>query len=343
MSNTEQDRMLGESASFLQTQEQISRLAPLSKPVLIIGERGTGKELVAARLHYLSKRWDQSFVKVNCAAFSESLLESQLFGHESGAFTGAVKQHKGCFERADNGTLFLDELANTSMTVQEKILRVTEYGEIERLGSNRPLEVDVRLVAAANVDLPRLAAEGRFREDLLDRLAFDVITLPPLRERREDIPLLARHFAINMVKELGRDYFPGFSKTAARALLEYPWPGNVRELKNVVERCVYQSEDPDQTIREVVFDPFASPYRLQARSPGQQAREGGTRAPTTEVPPGGCDFKKQVQDYEIGLLRSALEQCRFNQRKAAQLLGMSYDQLRGYLRKYELLQRSEDA
>lgn len=341
MQNTEQDRMLGESASFLQTQEQISRLAPLNKPVLIIGERGTGKELVAARLHYLSKRWDQAFIKVNCAAFSETLLESQLFGHESGAFTGAVKQHKGCFERADNGTLFLDELANTSMTVQEKILRVTEYGEIERLGSSRPLQVDVRLIAATNVDLPRLAAEGRFREDLLDRLAFDVITLPPLRERLEDIPLLARHFAINMVKELGRDYFPGFSKTAARALLEYPWPGNVRELKNVVERCVYRSEDPDQPIRDVVFDPFASPWR--PREAGSTAA-GTTRVeaakPAAEVPPGGCDFRQLVQDYETGLLRSALEQCQYNQRKAATLLGMSYDQLRGYLRKYDLLKRS---
>src|SRR5690606_26757067 len=180
-----------------------------------------------------------------------------------------------------------------------------------------------------------------FREDLLDRLAFDVITLPPLRERREDIPLLARHFAINMVKELGRDYFPGFSKTAARALLEYPWPGNVRELKNVVERCVYQSEDPDQPIRDVVFDPFASPWR--PREAGSTAA-GSTRAeaarPAAEVPPGGCDFRQLVQDYETGLLRSALKQCQYNQRKAATLLGMSYDQLRGYLRKYDLLKRS---
>lgn len=170
------DRMLGESSSFLQMQEHISRLAPLNKPVLIIGERGTGKELVAARLHYLSPRWQQAFLKINCAAFSDTLLESQLFGHEIGAFTGATKQQKGYFERADGGTLFMDELANTSMAVQEKILRVTEYGEIERLGGTRTMNVDVRLVAATNVDLPQLAAEGRFREDLLDRLAFDVIT-----------------------------------------------------------------------------------------------------------------------------------------------------------------------
>ena len=340
--STEQDRMLGESGNFLQTQEKISRLAPLNKPVLVIGERGTGKELVAARLHYLSKRWEQSFIKVNCAAFSESLLESQLFGHESGAFTGAVKQHKGCFERAHKGTLFLDELANTSMAVQEKILRVTEYGEIERLGSDRPLQVDVRLVAATNLDLPQLAAEGKFREDLLDRLAFDVITLPPLRERREDIPILARHFAINMIKELGRDYFPGFTRSAANALLDHPWPGNVRELKNVVERCVYQSEDPDQQIHDIVFDPFASPWRPQPRgSLNTTGAEQPTDNPEPVIPATGCDFKQKVQDYEIALLRVALQQTRFNQRKAAKLLAMSYDQLRGYLRKYDLLNKPD--
>jgi psp operon transcriptional activator len=230
------DRMIGESPSFLLMQEQISRIASLRKPVLIIGERGTGKELIASRVHYLSKRWEQPFIKINCAAFNEALLESQLFGHEVGAFTGATRQQKGFFERADGGTLFLDELATTSMAVQERILRVTEYGEIERLGGAKPIKVDVRIVAATNVDLPQLAREGKFRDDLLDRLAFDVITLPPLRERIEDIPVLAQHFAINMIKELDREYFPGFSKTAAKALLEYPWPGNVRELKNVIER-----------------------------------------------------------------------------------------------------------
>ncbi len=339
--STEADRMLGESSTFLQMQEHISRLAPLNKPVLIIGERGTGKELVAARLHYLSRRWDQEFLKINCAAFSDSLLESQLFGHEIGAFTGATKQQKGYFERADNGTLFLDELANTSMSVQEKILRVTEYGEIERLGGTRPLRVNVRLVAATNVDLPQLAAEGKFREDLLDRLAFDVVTLPPLRERLEDIPILARHFAINMVKELGRDYFPGFSKQAAKALLEYHWPGNVRELKNVVERCVYQCEDPDQQVKDVVFDPFASPWRplatTRAATPPQSSRAPADNEVQLTA---GC-FKQQVQDYETRLLREALTQAQFNQRRAAKLLDLTYDQLRGYLRKYDLLGKGE--
>lgn len=336
------DRMIGESANFLQMQEHVSRLAPLNKPVLIIGERGTGKELVAARLHYLSRRWQQNFLKINCAAFSETLLESQLFGHEAGAFTGATKQQKGYFERADNGTLFLDELAHTSMSVQEKILRVTEYGEIERLGGNKTLQIDVRLVAATNVDLPQLAAEGKFREDLLDRLAFDVITLPPLRERVEDIPVLARHFAINMIKELGREYFPGFTKSASLALVEYDWPGNIRELKNVVERCVYQSEDPDQPVKEIVFDPFASPYRPASRAlTPATAQQLQPRQVEEDPVISSLGFKQHMQDYEQRILRDALKQCQFNQRKAAKLLDLTYDQLRGYLRKYELLNSKE--
>jgi psp operon transcriptional activator len=345
--NDQADRMLGESTSFLVMQEHISKVAPLNKPVLIIGERGTGKELVAARLHYLSKRWQQEFLKLNCAAFNDSLLESQLFGHEMGAFTGATKQQKGYFERADHGTLFLDELATTPMAVQEKLLRVVEYGEIERLGGTRPLQIDVRLVAATNIDLPQLAAAGKFREDLLDRLAFDVITLPPLRERKEDIPILARQFAINMINELGREYFPGFSKSAANALLEYDWPGNIRELKNVIERSVYQTDDPDQAIRDIVFDPFASPYRPLSRMKAMQSPAASDKAEAvadakTDVMISSIGFKQQVQDYEIRLINDALRHAQFNQRKAAKLLDLSYDQLRGYLRKYDLLGKGND-
>lgn len=173
---TATESLLGESNAFLEIIEQTSRLAPLRKPVLIIGERGTGKELIAHRLHYLSDRWDQSFVTINCATLSESLLETELFGHEAGSFTGAAKRHQGRFERADGGTLFLDELATTSARVQEKLLRVIEYGEFERVGGAKALKVDVRLVCATNEDLPQLAARGQFRHDLLDRLAFDVIT-----------------------------------------------------------------------------------------------------------------------------------------------------------------------
>jgi psp operon transcriptional activator len=338
--------MLGESTSFLIMQEQVSRAAALDKPVLVIGERGTGKELVAARLHYLSRRWQQAFLKVNCAALTDTLLESQLFGHEAGAFTGASRQQKGYFERADQGTLFLDEIASTSGALQEKLLRIVEYGEFERLGGGKPLQADVRLVAATNVDLPQLAASGGFREDLLDRLAFDVITLPPLRERREDIPLLARHFAIGMTKELGRAYFPGFTKAASKALLDYAWPGNIRELKNVIERSVYRMDDSDQPISLVSFDPFASPYR-----PAMGKRtHSPTVLPAAASPPArgvteqsGQDFKRQVEQLEKDLLNSALQRCQYNQRKAASLLGLSYDQLRGYLRKYQLREARESA
>jgi len=336
--------MIGESASFLEMQEHISVVAPLNKPVLIVGERGTGKELVAARLHFLSHRWEQNFLKINCAAMSESLLEAQLFGHEAGAFTGATKLRKGYFERADGGTLFLDELANTDMSVQEKILRVIEYGEFERLGGNETITVDVRLIAATNEDLPELAKQNKFREDLLDRLAFDVITLPPLRERAEDIMVLAEHYAVGMVKELGGEFFAGFSEKVEQELVEYQWPGNIRELKNVVERAVYQNGDGH--ITDLVFNPFDSPYRPSVRGAAQKSSapsesNSNAGATTTAVPDlsqqTSFDFKNEVQEFEINLLKQAMEQCQFNQKKAAEFLNLSYHQLRGYLRKYDLL------
>lgn len=336
--------MIGESASFLEMQEHISVVAPLNKPVLIVGERGTGKELVAARLHFLSQRWEQNFLKINCAAMSESLLEAQLFGHEAGAFTGATKLRKGYFERADGGTLFLDELANTDMSVQEKILRVIEYGEFERLGGNETITVDVRLIAATNEDLPELAKQNKFREDLLDRLAFDVITLPPLRERAEDIMVLAEHYAVGMVKELGGEFFAGFSEKVEQELVEYQWPGNIRELKNVVERAVYQNGDGH--ITDLVFNPFDSPYRPSVRGAAQKSSapsesNSNAGATTTAVPDlsqqTSFDFKNEVQEFEINLLKQAMEQCQFNQKKAAEFLNLSYHQLRGYLRKYDLL------
>ena len=179
---------------FLEMLEHVSRAAPLSKPVLVVGERGTGKELIASRLHFLSGRWEQKVVKVNCAALTESILESELFGHEAGAFTGAVKTHIGHFERADGGTLILDELATISLRMQEKILRTIEYGEVQRVGGSETIHVDVRIVGSTNADLRQLSSDGLFREDLLDRLAFDVITVPPLRERVEDIMPLAHAF-----------------------------------------------------------------------------------------------------------------------------------------------------
>jgi len=352
------DNLIGQANSFLEVLEQVSQLASLNKPVLIIGERGTGKELIAARLHYLSSRWDQNYVTLNCAALNENLLESELFGHESGAFTGAGKRHEGRFERANSGTLFLDELANTSGLVQEKLLRVIEYGEFERVGGSKTVKVDTRLVCATNEDLPALAEAGEFRSDLLDRLAFDVITLPPLRERREDIMILAEHFAISMVKELGWELFSGFSRKAKEFLMEYHWPGNVRELKNVVERSVYRAANPHVPVHDIVIDPFDSPYRPKQRVKTQDrqsdvvispavvatsshdlanASVNQTSSPLELEPTFPLDFKLVSQEFEINLIKKALANCHYNQKKSAEQLGVTYHQLRGYLKKYNLL------
>lgn len=340
------DRLLGESPAFLEVLDLISQVAPLNKPILVVGERGTGKELVASRLHYLSGRWDQEYIKMNCAAISESLLETELFGHEAGAFTGALKLHKGRFERAHRGSLFLDELANTSALVQEKLLRVIEYGEFERVGGNKTLTTDVRLIAATNADLPSLARRGKFREDLLDRLAFDVITLPPLRARPEDIMILAEQFAINMASDLGREYFPGFSDSARKVLRTYHWPGNVRELKNVVERSVYRSQEVDELVDVISIDPFESAFRPMQPSEvvtipldedGKEPSVTKVVAPVPSLHEFPIDFRQSVQDYEVGLIKSALAASQFNQKKSADALGVTYHQLRGYLKKYDLL------
>ncbi len=340
--------LLGSSPSFVAVLEQVSRAAPLNRPVLVIGERGTGKELVAARLHYLSKRWDRPFVKLNCAALAETLLETELFGHEAGSFTGATRRHLGRFEMAHEGSLFLDEVASCSTRVQEKILRVIEYGEFERVGGRETVRTNVRLIAATNVDLPSEARAGRFRDDLLDRLAFDVVTLPPLRARREDILPLAEHFATRMNQELKRQFFPGFSLSAQAQLMNHAWPGNVRELRNVVERAVYRLDDPEDPIDEIGFDPFDSPFRPAPAACGgpQPAMTSAMTAPPAAAPGTTvrlpADFREEIERAEICWLETAMSQARFNQRKAAELLGLSYHQLRGYLRKYKLVGASEE-
>lgn len=336
------DPIIGQADNFLQTLERVSRVAPLAKPVLIIGERGSGKELIASRLHYLSERWQRPYVKFNCAALNEELLESELFGHVAGAYTGATRPRTGRFELASGGTLFLDELASMSLRLQEKLLRVVEYGEYERVGSSETQKCDVRLVGAANVDLPALARAGKFREDLLDRLSFDVITLPPLRERREDIALLAQKFAENMARELGREYFAGFSPAAERQMLAHEWPGNVRELRNVVERAVYRLDSARRVVESLEFDPFSSPYRPQRRAeetvPAVPPLATSAAQPVSAaVPRLPLDFTASVEAHETTLLRAALDEARYSQKKAAELLGLTYHQLRGLLRKYRLL------
>ncbi|WP_312073620.1 phage shock protein operon transcriptional activator [Atlantibacter sp.] len=318
------DNLIGEANSFLEVLEQVSRLAPLDKPVLVIGERGTGKELIANRIHFLSRRWQGPFISLNCAALNENLLDSELFGHEAGAFTGAQKRHPGRFERADGGTLFLDELATAPMMVQEKLLRVIEYGELERVGGSQPLQVNVRLVCATNASLPDLVEEGRFRADLLDRLAFDVVQLPPLRERRSDIMLLAEQFAIQMCRELGWLLFPGFTPEARQTLLDYGWPGNIRELKNVVERSVYRHGSSESPVDTIILDPF---MRSQPVKPEHQ---------DATVPALPLDLRQWQQQSEKTLVENSLAQAKYNQKRAAQLLGVTYHQLRALLKKHDI-------
>ena len=326
--------IIGESPAFLAMMERVSALAPLAKPVLVLGERGTGKELVAARLHYLSPRWDAPLIKVNCAALTESLLESELFGHEAGAFTGAQRTHVGRFERANGGTLVLDELGTIPLRMQEKILRVIEYGEFERVGGSETLTVAVRVLGVTNEDLPALARAGRFRSDLLDRLAFDVVNVPPLRARTEDIPPLARRFALSMTAELQRDYFPGFSAAAADTLLQHPWPGNVRELKNTVERSVYRADDMASPVETIVFDPFETAF--SPITAGTSEIAGQAPIPETTAVSLPTSLKSRVAELEKKLITHALDASLYNQKAAADLLKLSYHQLRGYIRKHAI-------
>ena len=339
-------QLVGQSSSFLDAIERASRAAPLDRPVLVIGERGTGKELVAERLHRLSSRWDGPLVIMNCAALPETLIEAELFGHEAGAFTGATKARQGRFEEADGGTLFLDELGTLSSPAQDRLLRAIEYGEVTRIGSNRPLQVDVRIVAATNEHLPRAVEEGRFRADLLDRLSFEVVTLPPLRHRTSDIPVLADHFARRMALELEWNRWPGFSNAAAARLLAYDWPGNVRELRNVVERAVYRWEDPERPVDAVQFDPFESPWippsgqsaaaEILPPMPAAALPSPAVVAAASHDPSDCADFRLAVAEYEKAILAAALERCRWNQRAAAAALQLSYDQLRHALKRHDL-------
>jgi psp operon transcriptional activator len=326
------EEAIGRSEAFLAFTERLSRAAAVDRPVMLIGERGTGKELAAAKLHYLSRRWEGPLVALNCAALAPALVEAELFGHEQGAFTGASRERAGRFEAADGGTLLLDEIGLVPLEAQEKLLRVVEYGTFERVGSSRPMRVDVRIVAATNADLPALARAGRFKEDLLDRLAFEVLHVPPLRERREDIFLLAGHFAARMARELGGDAAPEFTAEALQRLEAYPWPGNIRELKNVVERAVHRADGGPVGADSVDFDPF--------RRPGEPVA-GLTSGPCSVDPPAvpgrptlPASLSEAVAALEIEALKGALQATRHHQRKAATLLGLSYHQFRGLYRKH---------
>lgn len=339
-----ENQFIGQSGAFLDAVERASRAAPMRRPVLVVGERGTGKELIAERLHRLSERWGEPLVTMNCAALPETLIEAELFGHEAGAFTGATKARVGRFEEADKGTLFLDELGTLSMAAQERLLRAVEYGEVTRIGSSRPMKVDVRIVAATNENLPRAAEEGTFRADLLDRLSFEVITLPPLRVRDGDIDVLADYFGRRMAAEIGWEGWPGFADHVRKQLDEYAWPGNVRELRNVVERAIYRWDNWHEPISHVQFDPFDSPW-IPAGEPSSrsapiaaaQTNVGQTAASSPAADLENVeDLRAAVDDHERKIVEHALGKHRWNQRQTAKALGLTYDQLRHCIKKHGL-------
>jgi psp operon transcriptional activator len=329
---------IGESPAFQAMLAHVSALAPLHRPVLIIGERGTGKEIIANRLKFLSPRWNRPYLTLNCGALSDGVLDSELFGHEAGAFTGATRRRASRFEAADTGTLFLDEIGNAPAAVQEKLLRVIEYGSFERVGGNETVHVDVRLIAATNADLPALAQANKFRADLLDRLAFDVINIPPLRDRDGDILLLANHFATRMTAELGREIFPGFTPAAESRLESHTWPGNVRELRNAVERSLYRHPAPTKPLAEIILDPFPpSSPTPPPPAPTRHARESGhPLPPTPALPSESPNFRTAVDTYERHLLTTALATARHNQKQAAAALHLTYSQFRNALKKHHL-------
>ncbi|MHB8764232.1 MAG: sigma-54-dependent transcriptional regulator [Deferrisomatales bacterium] len=307
--------IVGESPALRAALEVARKVAPAKASVLITGETGTGKELVAGAVHALSPRRDREFVAVNCAAIPDALLESELFGHERGAFTGAARRRQGRFERAHGGTLFLDEIGDMSLATQAKILRVLQDGRIERLGSEETMEVDVRVIAATHRDLVSEVRQGRFREDLYYRLAVVSIRLPPLRERGDDPVLLARHFAQGLGADLKRPRLP-FSAGALEALRRHPWPGNIRELRNAVERAVLLSEGDEIAVADLGLapPPAAMPTTPATAVAGLEGESFQFRFPHAGV---------ALKDAERDLLLAALARTHWVQKDAADLLGIT--------------------
>ncbi len=315
--------MVGDSPSMQQVRAMIARVAPTDSRVLIFGESGTGKELVAAAIHAGSARRDRPFVRVNCAAIPRDLVESEMFGHERGAFTGATDRRIGRFELAHRGTLFLDEVGDLGSEAQAKLLRAIEASEIERVGGGKPIRVDVRVVAATNKDLPRAAAEGAFREDLLFRLNVLPISLPPLRERPGDIPLLVRHFSTLHRLRTGRA-IPSWTDDALAALGRYTWPGNVRELENVVEQALVFADGD-------VVRPEDLPEGIRRPQP-QSA---------LPVPAGDRTLPDILEDLERQLILAAYERARGVKAETARLLGIKPSALYYKLEKYGIVKPGE--
>ncbi len=315
--------LVGESQKVKEVLDVIARVADTPSTVLIRGESGTGKELVARAIHAGSRRKDGPFIRVNCGALPESLLDSELFGHEKGAFTGAERRRRGRFELADGGTLFLDEIATVPHSTQVRLLRVLQERELERVGGEETVPVDVRIIAATNVPPDELLKDGTFREDLFYRLHVVPIVLPPLRERKEDIPLLVNHF-IEKLRERTASPVRAASPEALKRLAAYDWPGNVRELENVIERALVLAD------REELGPEDLPPLGENGRGWAPSLEVDGAPA----LPEGGLDLTRAIEDIEERLLRQALEQAGGVKAEAARLLGLKPSALYYKLEKY---------
>src|ERR1700751_5944243 len=320
------DNILGQSPKMRAIFELIQTIAPQSSRVLITGEGGTGKELVARAIHENSQRSQAPFITINCGAFPETLLESELFGYMKGSFTGANENRQGLFQAAHGGTLFMDEIGNMSLTMQVRLYRVLQEGKVRPIGSTEESDVDVRIIAATNKDLEKAIAAGEFREDLFYRLSVIPIHVPSLRERREDIPLLARHF-LERFRRAMEEPIEGISPEAVRKLESYDWPGNVRELENTIERAV-ALETGDEISLRVLPDRIAG----YASTPGMSAGSGSSNV----LPEGGVDFEKEIADTERRYLMAALEKAGGVRTRAAELLKITYRSFRHYAKKHGL-------
>lgn len=319
------DNIIGQSPKMRAIFDLIQTVAPQTSRVLITGESGTGKELVARAIHENSARSQAPFITINCGAFPETLLESELFGYMKGAFTGANENRRGLFQAAHGGTLFLDEIGNMTLTMQVKLYRVLQEGKIRPLGSTEETDVDVRVIAATNKDFEKEIAEGRFREDLYYRLSVIPVHLPSLRERREDIPLLVRHFLESFRKTMEKPV-EGISPEAMKRLEAYDWPGNVRELENTMERAVAL-----ETGKEVTMGVLPARISGYETSPAMAEKNGSLTMPTE-----GLDFERQMAETERKYLQTALESAHGVRTRAAELLKISYRSFRHYAKKHNI-------
>jgi two-component system nitrogen regulation response regulator GlnG len=324
------DRIIGRSNIMQEMSKAIGRIAPQDVNVLITGETGSGKELVARAIYHHSRRADKSFLAINCAAIPESLLESELFGHEEGAFTGASRRRVGKFEQCNGGTLFLDEIGDMALPLQSKLLRVLQEHEFEPVGGNQKIAAEVRVLAATNSDLDKAMAEGRFRKDLFFRLRDVAIGVPALRERRDDIPELAHHFLFSFGRDMGRDV-RGFSPAALELLVNADWPGNVRELQGTIKQALLKSAGP-------LLDAADFPDLRKARSPDTDDQTLDVVRLTKELlDRNEKDIHGQViRQVEMAMLTLVLQKTNLNQVQASEILGLNRATLRSKLREYGL-------